>query len=404
MTVTGPSARTAASYDCFAVTAPGLEMLAARELRALGARRVKVEPGGVAFGADAARLLSANLRLRTVSRVIVRLAEFPARAFHELERRARQVPWERVVAPGHAVRMRVTCRKSRLYHSDAVAERLLAAVERRVPGIVAGGRETPPDDTALGDAADDDSHEGEGEGEQLIVVRVFRDRVLVSADSSGALLHRRGYRQAVAKAPLRETLAAAVLMGAGWDPTSPLVDPMCGSGTIAIEGALLARRIAPGLGRAFAMEGWPEVDRAVVATERDRAREEMLPAAPAPIVAADRDEGAVAAARANAERAGVAADVTVVHRPLSATEPPTGTHERGWLVTNPPYGARIGERDRLRDLYARLGQVARTRFPGWTVALLSADAALEAQVGLELRERLETRNGGLPVRLVAGRS
>ena len=385
-------------YDAFAIAAPGLEPLVADELRALGHGSVAAEAGGVAFAATAAQLYAANLRLRTASRVVVRLAEFGARAFHELERRAARVPWERVVAPGTPVRFRVTCRKSRLYHSDAVAERLASAVARRVAGatIAAGAAGAAADDER-----DDDADEGAGEpaATQQIVVRVFHDRVTVSADSSGALLHRRGYRQAVAKAPLRETLAAAMLLASRWDPRRPLVDPMCGSGTIAIEAALLARRVAPGLGRDFAFAGWPELDRAAWEAERARAESEVLDAAPAPIVGADRDAGAVRAALANAERAGVAGDVELVQRPLSALEPPPGA---GWLVSNPPYGARVGESAPLRDLYARIGQVARTRLPGWTVVLLTADPRLDAQLGLDLEERFRTSNGGIRVRCLAG--
>lgn len=377
------------TYAAFAVAAPGLEPLVADELRGLGIAPGPGEPGGVAFDATPAQLYAANLRLRTASRVTVRLAAFEARAFHELERRAATVPWERVVAPGSAVAFRVTCRKSRLYHSDAVAERVATAVTRRVAGVR----------VVRASAADDERDEDGGVGAQLVVVRVFHDRVTISADASGALLHRRGWRQAVAKAPLRETLAAALLLASRWDPRHPLVDPLCGAGTIPIEAALMARRAAPGLGRDFAFEAWPELDAAAWDAERDRAESEVLDRAPAPILGSDRDAGAIAAARSNAERAGVADDVELVQRPLSALEPPPGT---GWLVSNPPYGARVGESDPLRDLYARIGQVARTRLDGWTVALLTADPRLDAQLGLPLAERFRTSNGGIRVRASAG--
>ena len=381
------------TYDAFAVAAPGLEPLVAEELRELGLAPAAVEPGGVAFAASAPQLYAANLRLRVASRVVVRLATFEARAFRELERRADRVPWERVVAPGAAVAFRVTCRKSRLYHSDAVAERLAGAVARQVRGVAVAG------------AADDERDEaGDGDADaQLIVVRLFHDRVTVSADASGALLHRRGWRQAVAKAPLRETLAAALLRASRWDPRRPLVDPLCGSGTIPIEAALLARRVAPGLGRDFAFARWPELDAGAWDAERARAEEEVLDRAPAPIVGADRDAGAIAAARSNAERAGVVGDVELVQRPLSALEPPPGpTPGTGWLVSNPPYGARVGQSGPLRDLYARIGAVARGRLPGWTVALLTADPRLDAQLGLPLAEGFRSSNGGIRVRCLVG--
>jgi putative N6-adenine-specific DNA methylase len=269
----------------------------------------------------------------------------------------------------------VTSRKSRLYHQDAVAERLMRAVGSRVGAPV------------------------EGDAPQELVVRLFRDKCTVSADASGELLHRRGYRLAGAKAPLRETLAAAMLAAAGWDGTTPLVDPMCGSGTIPIEAALLARRIPPGLGRGFAFEHWPEFDPDAWEAVRAAARRRMLPHAPVPIAGSDRDAGAIAAAAANAERAGVAEDLQWRRAAISSIEPPDGT---GWIVTNPPYGHRVGERQRLRDLFAQLGNVLRRRCPGWQVALLSAHAELDRQTGLALAPAFETANGGIRVRLMRG--
>jgi putative N6-adenine-specific DNA methylase len=232
-------------------------------------------------------------------------------------------------------------------------------------------------------------------------VRLDHDRCTISADASGDLLHRRGYRLAVARAPLRESLAAAMLAGAPWDPRTPLVDPMCGAGTIPIEAALMARRIAPGLRRAFAAERWPIIDRAEFAKARAAAADRALPAATAAIIGSDRDAGAIEAAQANAERAGVARDITFRQHALSALQ---GPDEAGLLLTNPPYGVRVGEKEPLRDLFARLGQVARTALPGWRVAMLSADRDLEAQVGLPFEERFRTSNGGIAVRLVTSRS
>lgn len=381
------------ALSLFAITAPGLEGLAAAELRALGIAGT-AEPGGVAWTGTAAQMYDANLRLRTVSRVAVLAAEFRAKTFFELERHARKVAWERWVPRGGRVRLRVTCRKSKLYHEGAVAQRVLEAIEHRV-GALAG--------TAVGTG--DEGGEDEGDA-QLFIVRFHRDGCTIRADASGALLHLRGYRQALARAPLRETLAAAMLLGSGWDGTAPLVDPMCGSGTIPIEGALLARGIVPGLAnparepRAYAFAAWPDFDAAAWAAAVDRARDEIRPASDVPILGSDRDEGAIAAARANAARAGVEADVDFDVRAVSAVEPPAGP---GWMVINPPYGVRIGERDPLRNLYAALGRTLRAHGPGWTLALLSPDHGLERQVGFALEERLRTSNGGIPVRLVAGR-
>jgi putative N6-adenine-specific DNA methylase len=390
---------------CYAIVAPGLEPITARELVALGITPGTTEVGGIAFDATLEQLMRANLSLRTASRVLVRIAEFTATSFAELEKQADKVRWEDWARPDLGARFRVTCRKSRLYHSDAVAERLARALAKRVGADVAI-------EVEKGDAADAKDHASSEEESssveraqerlpQLFVVRFFHDRCTISVDASGALLHVRGYRQAVAKAPLRETLAAAMVLASEWDRTSPLVDPMCGSGTIAIEAALIARDIAPGLDRRFAFLDWPRIDVAAWSRVVSEARGRVKPKATATIVAADRDAGAVEATRANAERAGVAGDVTVLHQPLSALQAPA---ESGWLVTNPPYGVRMGDRERLHALYSRIGDLARERLPNWTVVLLTADRKLEAMVGLDLHEVFATRNGGIAVRCVVGQA
>ena len=371
--------------SCFAVTAPGLEAVCAAELSGLGLRGA-VEPGGVAFAGDIAALGRANLWLRTASRVLVRVAEFRATAFYELELHAKRIEWTRYLAPRSHIAFRVTCKKSKLYHSGAVAQRFEDAVRRALPHV----------ETAATKSEDDDDASPPAE-RQLFVVRLLHDTCTVSVDSSGALLHMRGYRQQLAKAPLRETLAAAVLLGAGWTGATPLVDPMCGSGTIPIEAALIARRIAPGRDRTFAFLAWPEVDAAIWPALVAEARAGELARAPVTIAGYDRDAGAIAAARANAERAGVLDDIAFDAQPISAL----GAAEApGLIASNPPYGVRIGDTDRLRNLYAQLGNVARRQRPGWMLALLSADRALERHVGLRFEERFATRNGGIPVRLV----
>jgi putative N6-adenine-specific DNA methylase len=381
----------------FAISPPGLELIVAAELTALGLAP-RVEPGGVGWTGSLDSIARANLWLRTATRVVVRVAEFRARTFWELERHARKLPWTKFVAPGTPVRFRVTSRKSRLYHTDAIAQRLVTAAVDGVGAVV--DHRGSKNDGPAGTPDDGDVYDDDGDtGAQLFVVRVVRDVCTVSADTSGELLHRRGYRQAVAKAPLRETLAAAMLLGSEWPANVPLIDPMCGSGTIAIEAALLARRIAPGSARVFAFHRWPEFDAPGWDRMIAEARRNELPVSPVVVRASDRDAGAVAAARANANRAGVGSDVEIERRPLSAIEPCNG---RGWVVTNPPYGIRVAEADSVRDLYAALGNALRARFGGWRLALLSPADALDRQVGLALHERFATSNGGIPVRLVTG--
>jgi putative N6-adenine-specific DNA methylase len=371
-------------FDLFAIAAPGLEPLVERELRALGVDGIRVDTGGVAFSGGREALYRANLQLRTASRVIARVAEFGARGFPELVRLAKRQSWERYLTPDRPVQLRVTCRKSRLYHSGAVAERVMEAIAKRLGVERVEGIQEIDDDDARG---------------QLVIVRMAHDECLLSVDSSGELLHRRGYREATAKAPIRETLAAALLLAAEWRVEAPLLDPFCGSGTVAIEGALLARRIAPGLNRRFAFMDWPDFDEALWRGIHEDATRAMLPRASAPIHGSDRDAGAIEAARANATRAGVADDITLEKRAVSAIQPPK---EVGWVCTNPPYGVRVSDRAELRNLYAQFGKVMHAKCPGWTVAMYSADARLENATRLRLRPVLRTVNGGIPVRVVAG--
>jgi putative N6-adenine-specific DNA methylase len=379
-----------ARHDYLAVVAPGLAATCARECAALGLDVVAHDDAGVAFRGDAAAMRRANLWLRTASRVTRRLGAFEARGFAELERRAARLPWADVLVPGMTVALRVSSRKSKLYHTGAIAERLHGVL---ADAIGARPADAPPADDDVG--AEAPSAVG-----ALVIVRVHRDAFTVSADTSGPLLHRRGYRLATAKAPMRETLAAALLLAAGYDGTGPLVDPMAGSGTIGIEGAMLARGIAPGIARSFAFERWPDHDAAAWDAERAGARAAARDRAPNPIVANDRDPGAVAAITANAERAGVRADLDVRQGPASAVALPQGT---GWIVTNPPYGRRITGGADVRDLYASLGRSWRAQAPGWTAAVVCAEPSVPQQLGLSLDPAVQTRNGGLPVAFAIGR-
>jgi putative N6-adenine-specific DNA methylase len=350
----------------------------------------------VSLAADPAALPILNRQLRTASRVLVRIARFRASGLAELERKAASIPWAEILGrhmpgvPG-GIRFEITSRKSRLYHTGAIEERL-----RRSLQAWAGERRLPP-------------WPSEVPGPRF-VVRVLRDRVTVSADASGEPLHRRGYRQAVAKAPLRETLAAALILASEWDATSPLFDPFCGSGTLVIEGALLNGRIAPGRHRRFSFEGWPgfegggsSVDGApgsggvpgVQDGARDARQGEVI------LTGSDRDAGAVEAARANARRAGVADRTSFHAAALSAAPFPPRPEGRGLLVTNPPYGRRVGDPERLRNLYGRLGALLRERWSGGRVVLLSPDPVLTGQLGLATRTLFRTRNGGVPVDAVA---
>jgi putative N6-adenine-specific DNA methylase len=371
----------------FAAAAPGLETFTALELVRLGlTKEAAVEDpsgGGVEFEGSLELLYRANLHLRTASRVLVRMGEFRAAAFSELRKKASRLPWERFVAKGLPVAVRATCRTSKLYHSDAVAERVAGAIGDRLGAPVERVK-----------AADDEAQTPP----QLVLVRFVDDMCTLSVDSSGALLHKRGYRLATTKAPLRETLAAGLIAASGWDAASPLVDPFCGSGTIAIEAALLSLDRAPGASRRFAFMEWPCFDEALwerIASRRNPRRTTASPF----IAGSDRDAGAVRAAEENAARAKVAEMIRFEHRAVSSLEPPEGP---GFVVTNPPYGRRIGEGKELCNLYARFGDVLRERCPGFRVAILCSDKRLLAAMRLDLDTSLSFANGGLRVYVARG--
>lgn len=356
----------------------------AAELSAQGIAPRETSDAGVAFDATSEQLLAANLWSRVASRIVVRLASFEARDFATLEKQAQRVPWSWVMAPGASVGLRVTCKKSRLYHSDAVAQRVARGIERSVNGAV----------VVQGQRHDDE--EGEAGDVQGIIVRFDHDRCTISADASGELLHRRGWRQAIAKAPLRETLAAAMLAACEWNGERPLVDPFCGSGTIGIEAALRMRNIAPGLSRTFAMESWPGMNAGALEKTRAAARDAARPSSGVAIVMGDRDAGAIEAARANAERAGVAGDVRIERASLSDTDL-SALGDTGLILTNPPYGLRVSDGSDLRSLYARLGTVVRSGGRGWQLAMLVPDRRLAGQVRLPFETVIRTTNGGIPV-------
>jgi len=377
--------------DIFIICAPGLETVARAEMLRLGVTPTSSEPGGISCNGSLEDVMRLNLWLRSASRVVVRVATFHASTFHELERRARKIDWKQFVQSSGASTFRVTCRKSKLYHSDAVAERFANALLAQIPEA----RLEKSDD---GD--EDDSQPSPG---QQFIVRLFRDEVTVSADSSGELLHKRGYRLASAKAPIRETLAAGMLLAADWNAHQPLLDPLCGSGTLAIEAALIARNIAPGRRRNFAFMNWPKFDHGAWDVMLKEADEKSLTRANAKIFASDRDDGAVNATRANAERAGVAEDMDISRVSMTeAIEQASALDPPGFLVANPPYGKRVGEAADPRDLYSSLGKSAREKLPGWTLLMVSNEARLISQLKVPFELLFSASNGGIPVQVVKG--
>jgi putative N6-adenine-specific DNA methylase len=358
----------------FAATTPGLEEVCAAEMKAIGLKNVHIVPGGVDFSGDLRDLYLANLWLRTAGRIVVRIGEFGCRDFPEFYRRALRLPWGRFVRPGTPLRVRAVSHRSRLMHTGRLEETALEAAARALGG---GPRQ-----------------EREHLGEQLVLVRVQDDRCVVSVDSSGELLHRRGYRLHSGAAPLRETLAAGLLGLLGWDGEVPLLDPLCGSGTIAIEGAMLARRMAPGRDRSFAFMDWPGWRPGLWEALRHEARGNETDVHPL-VVASDRDSSVLAVARQNAQRAGVSDGIDFRCETLARIRP---EGPPGILLCNPPYGGRLEAGEDLRPLFQTIGEVGQ-RFGGWRIAFLCPDERLARATGLPVVSLARLDNGGISVHL-----
>jgi putative N6-adenine-specific DNA methylase len=355
-------------FPLFVVVPPGLETPAAAEVRALAGAATAV-PGGVETAGDLATVVRVNLGARIASRVLVRVADGPAQ---DLPRLVAAVDWASFLAP----RARFELDVAGAGRAPGPFVRALeAAIRAAVPGA------------------------GPGEGGATVHVRVHDGRVTASVDASGEHLHRRGYRKETGVAPLRENLAAGILALAGYTGGETLVDPMCGSGTFVIEGALLALARAPGIARTFACEAWPCLPPDLPAAERARARRAERAGPAAPIHGSDRNAGALGVARRNATAAGVFGHLALARRDVAELLPPPGAPP-GIVVANPPYGRRVGEAGELPALYRTLGVRLRDHFAGWTAAILVADRRLEPLLALPSPRVHALRNGGLPCRLL----
>jgi putative N6-adenine-specific DNA methylase len=371
-------------FDLFAAVTPGLETIALREMQRSGFQALIEEDGGISFQGDLHTIYRSNLELRTVSRVLVRLGNFHANAFSELRKKAGRLPWENFINPGRPISIRATCRKSRLYHSDGVVERVIGAIGDRLGSTPTHHKPIDLD---------------ENNPYQLIVVRLFNDECTISIDTSGEILHRRGYRLETAKAPIRETIAAAILLASGWNKTEPLLDPFCGSGTIPIEAALMAKGNPPGLNRHFAFMQWPGYDKS--AWDNLLSGVSTNPSNDMPIIqASDRDAGAIEISISNAKRAGVEDQIEFRCQAVSSISPPLIP---GFLITNPPYGIRINSNKDLRNLYAQFGNVVRSQCKYWNLAILCSDKILLAQTGIKLDTSIRFNNGGIGVYLGRGK-
>ena len=340
-------------FEIFLVATPGLEAVLFEEVQARGFVEPKQVVGGVTVRGGWPEVWRANLEIRGVTRVLARIGSFHAGHLAQLDKLARKFPWGDFLRADVPLQVEATCKKSRIYHAGAATQRIETAIHEEL------GAPISPD-------------------AELCIKARFEDNLCtISIDTSGDSLHKRGHKEAIAKAPMRETMASLFLRQCGYDGRETVVDPMCGSGTFVIEAAEIAAGLNPGRSRSFAFEQLTSFDEAAWKTMRE-ARHGKKPALH--FFGSDRDAGAIKMSRANAARAGVTDFTVFQQHAASNITPPPGPP--GLVIVNPPYGIRIGDKTPLIALYASLGKTLMTRFAGWRVGLITTDTSLAKTTGL----------------------
>ncbi len=366
----------------FATCARGLEQVLADELTALGAADVARGRGGVTFRGEPALLYRANLWLRTAVRVLRPVLEADVRSPDELYDAVRTVDWAEHLTPDHTLAVDANVRDTAgITHSQYASRRVKDAICDQFREKLGVRPSVDPDRPMVG-----------------FNLHVSRDHAVLSLDSSWDSLHKRGYRPIQTRAPLNEALAAGLLLAAGWDRTTPLADPLCGSGTFPIEASWLALSRPPGLTRRwFGFMGWPSFDRGLWAAIRDDARDGVRKELPAAVVGSDVRRDAIEFARTNARTAGVGHLVRFDRVDVLDARPPAGPP--GTLVCNPPYGERIGDEEELFGLYRAIGEAAEKHWKGWRVLLFTSNDQLARAVPLQVKKQLQFFNGKLMCKL-----
>jgi putative N6-adenine-specific DNA methylase len=367
--------------EFFATAAKGVEEVLANEISRLGVSGVTIEKGGVRFKGDMVTCYRTNLWLRTAQRVLMPIAEFPCESPQHLYEGVRSVPWQQYLNPDITLAVSCNLRDSQITHSGFAA---LKAKDAIVDSIRDSFGRRPDVDTRSPDF--------------LVNLHLVRNYCTVSLDTSGVSLDKRGYRLDKKEAPLRETLAAAIIELSGWDGKLPLVDPMCGSGTIPVEAALKASRRAPGLTRpGFGFQRWSSFDAAAWGAVLKEAQEQVLDSLPVPILGSDLSGSALEMARKNAERAGVGSLVSFSRAGIgeSVTSSPPGI-----LLCNPPYGVRLGDEELLKSLYKKLGDTLKKYYQGYTAYVLTGNPLLASCIGLRPSRRIVLFNGAIECRLL----
>ncbi|MEW9897154.1 THUMP domain-containing protein [Chitinivorax sp. PXF-14] len=368
------------THQYFAPCPRGLEPALAEELSSLGAGGIKAVDGGVHFNGDWLMGAKANLWSRTASRVLWRVGDGQYRTDQDIYALARNTEWDWLFDVKRTIRVQMTANKKAPIQSvEFVTLRVKDAVCDRFRDTCG---ERPSVDRANPD----------------VRIHGFLDgtRCTLYVDFSGEPLFKRGWRVATNEAPIRENLAAGILMLAGWTPEQTLLDPMCGSGTFLLEAAMMALNIAPGLKRSFGFEKLKTFHRIKWQALLDEARTAAQPPHPLAIYGSDKYGDALKAARANLEHAGLADCVQLKQVDLMEVSAPT---ETGVLVANPPYGVRLDELDKLAEMYPQIGAVLKKKFSGWRAYFFTADPALAKLIRLSASKRTVLFNGALECRL-----
>ena len=359
--------------ELIATAAFGLEAVVAKELKELGYKDQMVENGRVTFAGDEAAVCRTNLWLRSADRVLVKVGEFKATSFEELFEQTKALPWPDLLPGDAEFPVDGKSIKSKLFSvSDCQAIVKKAIVEK------------------LKEKYKQDWFAETG-GRYKVEVGLLKDRATLTIDTSGAGLHKRGYRDLTAKAPLRETLAAALVRLSQWPADRVLADPFCGSGTIPVEAALLALNIAPGLKRRFAAEKWPIISERLWREAREEAKSAIIRDRQLRIIGTDIDESVLSLARHHAQKAGVEKHIHFQQMPFTNIR---SRFEHGFIICNPPYGERLGDVGEAEAIYKDMRQVF-DRLPTWSFFIISSHMGFEKILGRPADKKRKLYNGRL---------
>ena len=371
----------------FIATPPGFETLCAKELASLALKvpHVAVIAGGVEFKGRLDDCYLANLNLRTANRILLRLHTFKASNFKQLEKRLVEIPWELYLPDLSAPIVRATVKHCRLYHTGAI--------EKRTRESIADGLPVTPAD---------DGNDPDPASSQQIFVRGIDDRFTVSLDSSGDHLYKRGLKKHTATAPLRETLAAAALLLAGYSGKEPLVDPMCGAGTYSLEAALIAKRIPPGWFRQFAFMQWPAYRPNRFGYLKRQFEDRFIQHAKPLIFASDKDPLACRQLEQCTRQFGLSDTVSINNADFFELVPRDFTDQPGLVAINPPFGRRIGTRRESAGIFQAICEKLAREYKGWKLVLIAPSRLLEKKVPFKLKT-YPLFHGGLVLKLMVGK-